>query len=460
MGNPILLTAVLLVLAVIGANLHKRLLKRKLEKATVFLRQQHDFLQSTLNSIAEGVIVTNSEGIIIFSNRPAWNFSGFGPQEMTGKHFSEVLKFKKELTGQDITIPYQDIMESRYVLRREDDILLENKEGSELFVGFSVAPIIKDKDLSEGVVIVFWDLSAQRDVRLALAESEAKFRGIFEVASDAIYLIGLDGVVVDANPAAAKMLFYTRDQLIGKRLSDFTSKEGYRKIKKIIEEAGGYKAVALTVDQKRKDGTFVAAEVSLRLCTMGQEKRMVMLARDVTERKKYDQAIKHLALYDALTNLPNRNLFNEQIKKALHRAKRNKYKTAVMFLDLDCFKSINDKYGHRIGDLLLKGVGQRISGILRQEDTVARLGGDEFAVLLPQITTAADAGVVAEKICREIRKPWFISGYNFTVTLSIGIAIYPQDGENGEELLKNADLAMYNTKLNGKDNYQFYGSKV
>ena len=131
-----------------------------------------------------------------------------------------------------------------------------------------------------------------------------------------------------------------------------------------------------------------------------------------------------------------------------------------MFLDLDCFKSINDKYGHRIGDLLLKGVGQRISGILRQEDTVARLGGDEFAVLLPQITTAADAGVVAEKICREIRKPWFISGYNFTVTLSIGIAIYPQDGENGEELLKNADLAMYNTKLNGKDNYQFYGSKV
>lgn len=460
MGKPILLPVVLLVLAVVGVNLYIRFLKRQLEKATVFLQQQHDFLQSTLNSIAEGVIVTNSEGIVTFSNRPAWNFTGFGPQEMAGKHFTEVLKLKKELTGHDITIPYQDIMERRYVLRREDDILLKNKEGSELFVGFSVAPIINDKALSEGVVLVFWDLSAQRNVRLALAESEAKFRGIFEVASDAIYLIDLEGVVVDANHAAAKMLFYTRDQLIGKRLSDFMSKEGYREIKKIVEETDDYKAVALTVEQKRQDGTFVAAEVSLRLCTMGQEKRIVMLARDATERKKYEQAITHLALYDTLTNLPNRNLFNEQVKNALHRAKRNKYKAAVMFLDLDYFKSINDNYGHGVGDLLLKEVGQRISGILRQEDALARLGGDEFAVLLPQITKAADAGLVAEKICREIRKPWFISGHNFTITLSIGIAIYPQDGQSGEELLKNADIAMYNAKLNGKDNYQFYVSKV
>ena len=149
---------------------------------------------------------------------------------------------------------------------------------------------------------------------------------------------------------------------------------------------------------------------------------------------------------------------NEQVKTALHRAKRNKYKVAVMFLDLDSFKSINDNYGHRVGDLLLKGVGQRISGILRREDILARLGGDEFAVLLPQITTADDAGVVSEKICLEIRKPWSISGHSFTTTLSIGIAIYPQDGESGEELLINADRAMYNAKLSRKDNYRFYSA--
>lgn len=455
--KTIFLISVIIALLVLAVNLYIKMLKGKLQKVTRSLQEQHDFLQATLNSVAEGVVVTDSKGIITFCNRLALNFTGYKSEDMVGKHFADVLKFNQELTGHRIYIPYEDIMKRKHVLRREDDVVLECADGCFLFAGFSVAPIITNKVLTDGVVIVFWDLTSQRDVRLALAESEAKFRGIFEAANDAIFVVDLNGIIVDANPAAAKMYLYSRTELIGKHLLELSREEDYRLIEKILEKMDNCEAIAFAMDSRRKDGTFVSTEGSMRLCTMGKEKRVVMLARDVTERKKYEEAIKHRALHDALTDLPNRTLFDERVESALARAKRNNYKSAVMFLDLDSFKLINDNYGHSIGDLLLIGVGKRLTAILRQEDTVARLGGDEFAVLLPQINSAADAGRVAEKISQEILKPWSINGHDFTITFSIGIALYPDDGQSGEELIRNADLAMYRAKLSGKNNYKYYG---
>ncbi len=179
-------------------------------------------------------------------------------------------------------------------------------------------------------------------------------------------------------------------------------------------------------------------------------------ARDVTERKLLEEKVLHQAQYDVLTELPNRVLFSDRLLQAIAQAKREKSILAVMFLDLDRFKPVNDMFGHDVGDLLLREVAMRIESCVRQSDTVARIGGDEFCVLLPSITAARDAAVVAEKILEAIRQPFTPGGHTVYIASSIGIAIYPKDGRDEQTLIKNADIAMYWAKEAGRDNMQFF----
>lgn len=173
-------------------------------------------------------------------------------------------------------------------------------------------------------------------------------------------------------------------------------------------------------------------------------------------RKKFEETINHMAYYDALTDMPNRILFNDRLKLALVQAKRTRELLAVLFLDLDHFKNINDSLGHGLGDKLLQEVSQRLSNTLREGDTIARLGGDEFTVILPQLKSIEDAALVADKIIENLTAPFFIEGVELTVTVSIGISVFPMDGEDAETLIKNADTALYRAKENGRNGYQLY----
>ena len=174
-------------------------------------------------------------------------------------------------------------------------------------------------------------------------------------------------------------------------------------------------------------------------------------AQDITARKAAEEQVKHLAHYDTLTNLPNRTLFNDRLRQALAIAKRDKVRMALMFIDLDEFKPVNDTYGHAVGDLLLKEVAVRIQDCLRESDTVARMGGDEFTVLLPVIEAEQDASVVAEKIRLALNQPFELAGKNLHISSSTGIAIYPEHGSDEKALLKNADTAMYYAKESGRN---------
>ncbi|ABO49880.1 diguanylate cyclase/phosphodiesterase with PAS/PAC and GAF sensor(s) [Desulforamulus reducens MI-1] len=178
--------------------------------------------------------------------------------------------------------------------------------------------------------------------------------------------------------------------------------------------------------------------------------------QELAERKRIEEILRYLAYHDSLTELPNRTLFNDRLSMALNQAHRNKNKLAVMFLDLDHFKKVNDTLGHDIGDQLLKGIAQRFSKLLRKGDTIARIGGDEFTILLHNITRAENASIVADKIIDTLANPWIIGNHEFHITTSIGIALYPDDGTDAESLLKNADAAMYQAKEMGRNNYQFY----
>lgn len=190
----------------------------------------------------------------------------------------------------------------------------------------------------------------------------------------------------------------------------------------------------------------------------GTPMRMIGTHADITERKNMEERMRHMAHYDLLTELPNRALINERLQQAVIKARRDKTFMAVIFLDLDRFKPVNDELGHDIGDLLLKQVAQRLLSSVRASDTVARLGGDEFVVLLPAIEQQQDATVVAEKILHALKQPFKVAEYDIHISASIGIAAYPEHGEDEKLLLINADIAMYHAKKDGRNDLRFYMS--
>ncbi|HUV73242.1 MAG TPA: diguanylate cyclase [Anaerolineae bacterium] len=181
---------------------------------------------------------------------------------------------------------------------------------------------------------------------------------------------------------------------------------------------------------------------------------------ELTQRKKAEEAIKKLAYHDTLTGLPNRTLFNDRLGVALARARRYRHKVAVLLLDLDRFKEVNDRLGHSVGDQLLRAAGQRLVGVMRESDTVCRMGGDEFLLLLPEMESTENATQAAERILRAIREPFVLDSHSLLITTSIGIATYPDDGNDGDTLVKNADIAMYHAKDMGRDNYQRYAPQA
>lgn len=215
------------------------------------------------------------------------------------------------------------------------------------------------------------------------------------------------------------------------------------------------------VTERRRDREALARardelELRVRERTAQLEAANARLEAEAKERKQAEGRVHQLANHDALTGLPNRRLLADRLAQALALAHRNQKKVAVMFIDLDRFKTINDSLGHRTGDRLLQHVARRLTGVLREGDTVSRLGGDEFVVILPEVASAGDAAVVADKIMEILAPPFSIGGHELHITPSMGISLYPNDGKTVETLIRNADAAMYHAKEMGRANYQFF----
>jgi diguanylate cyclase (GGDEF)-like protein len=209
---------------------------------------------------------------------------------------------------------------------------------------------------------------------------------------------------------------------------------------------------------RRKSGEIYPKWLSIAVVRneQGDISNYIALFSDITERRASLERIQHLAHYDALTNLPNRALLNDLLDVAVVGAKRTHVKFAVVFLDLDRFKYVNDTMGHHVGDVLLQAVAERLQKCVRESDTVARLGGDEFVILLNNISQESDVALVAEKVIDLIGKPFMIAGYQADIGCSIGISIYPTHGSDRFTLLRQADAAMYLAKEKGRNNFQFF----
>jgi diguanylate cyclase (GGDEF)-like protein/PAS domain S-box-containing protein len=264
------------------------------------------------------------------------------------------------------------------------------------------------------------------------------------------------------NKGAMKQIGYSETELMQMTPPDlapeFTLEQFRQAVQPLID--GVLPSLTFQTLQRHKDGHDVPVEVFLQLVRLeGQDPRFVQMVSDISERKQTEQRMAHIANHDALTDLPNRHLLQDRIRQALIHARRNGSQGAVLFIDLDKFKIINDSMGHDIGDLLLKEVAQRLVSSLRSQDTVARQGGDEFVVVLHSVANARDAGTTTQKLLAALLLPYQLKGKELNISASIGIAVFPDDGEDADTLLKHSDTAMYQAKEAGRNSYQFFARK-
>lgn len=287
----------------------------------------------------------------------------------------------------------------------------------------------------------------------AEAALEERYRRVFERNIAGLYIADADGLVIDCNEACAHMMgFPSRDALLEKR----------ERVRGVIRQFWESQSAADPISNsehrfQRHDGAWAWALANARQVADGHIEGAVL---DITDRKLANEQIKFLAYYDSLTGLPNRALLQDRLSKSLAAARRSHEKVAVLFLDLDRFKNINDSLGHSHGDYLLQKVARRLELCAREEDTVARLGGDEFVIVLNSIACSADAAHIAERICHEVATSFDVLGQSLNVTGSIGISLSPEHGNNAETLIKNADAAMYRAKEEGRNTYRFFSQEL
>jgi len=302
------------------------------------------------------------------------------------------------------------------------------------------------------------DISGRRQIEEALRVSERRYRALFERNLAGVYRTTIEGRILDCNESFARIFGYSsREEVLRQAAWDFYIRPEDRQaaVAKLIERQS---LTNYELCLRRKDASLVWVLQNENLVE-GQDGLLSVIEGtiiDISERKRAEEQVKHLAFHDPLTNLPNRLLFNDRLTLAVAQAHRHNQRLAVLFLDLDRFKVINDSLGHSVGDELLRQVAERIQEHVREGDTVARLGGDEFTLLVPGITAEEDAAKIARKICEAIHDPFWIDGRELFVTTSVGVSVYPSDGHDSETLIRNADSAMYRAKEQGRDNYQLY----
>jgi diguanylate cyclase (GGDEF)-like protein/PAS domain S-box-containing protein len=311
-----------------------------------------------------------------------------------------------------------------------------------------------------------------------LKESEALHKFIVNNSPDLIYLLDRNGCFTYVNDRFELLLGYRNEELTGRHYSELIFDDDLDAARNLFNERRtGDRAsrnVELRVRSRRVrtlDRPFQTQTVWMDLTAQGrydppdERSRENFIgtygtARDISQRKEAEQVINFQAYHDLLTHLPNRALLKDRLSLAITQAQRNKRRLAVMFLDLDRFKIVNDTLGHTMGDRLLKAVANRLQGCLRGGDTLSRFGGDEFTLLLPEVRTRDDVVVIASKILDKLGAPFVIDGHELFVGASIGVAMYPEAGDSVESLVQSADIAMYHVKGRGKNGYQFFSDEM
>jgi diguanylate cyclase (GGDEF)-like protein/PAS domain S-box-containing protein len=370
--------------------------------------------------------------------------------------------------AKDHKIPtYSDPLKALIACKDHSDCIVYNLSHDDS-IAEKVCKVFGDKRVTSGPeVMLFWQMITNlKQVKGELEKSHYQLQSIIRNVMDGIIMINELGEIQGFNPAAEEIFGYSQQDALGKNMKmlmpepDRGRHDSY--IKRYLDtgEAHILGVRGREVTAARKNGEEFPMEMSVSEMLLGGHRYFIGITRDITDRKRAEKKIAHLAHYDYLTDLPNRALFLDVLNHSISLAKRNKHKAAVLFLDLDGFKKINDAHGHDAGDLLLKEVARRLKATIRESDAVARVGGDEFIIVLDNIGSKENAALVANKINVALLVPFAINGQPSHVGGSIGISIFPKDSRDPEQLIKQADEAMYLAKQSGRNTYRFYRDMI
>ena len=334
---------------------------------------------------------------------------------------------------------------------RNLEICLRRKDGLPVWLLESVHTLGSGGELLEGTMIDITDRKLAED---ALRDSEARYRLMAENSTDMISRSSARGRFLYVSDAARHILGYDPSEMIGHSIFELALPDDHHVLRRVTELLEEPQTFSYRVRRKSGEQIWLESRSRALRDASGAITEIVAVSRDISERRRAEEQIEYQAYHDALTGLPNRLLFRDRLTIALAHAKRQRTPLAVMFLDIDRFKNVNDTLGHSLGDELLRAVAARLRSVLREGDTVARMGGDEFTVLLLDLKKPEDAVTIAQKLLDTVAVPLHVDGHELYVTTSIGIALFPVDGDTAEALLQRADGAMYRAKEAGRNSYQ------
>lgn len=418
--------------------------------ARVKLEEETRLFENIVQSTDDAVIGRFLDGTITTWNPAAEKMFGYSASEMIGRSIRRLLPHDRGL--EDVQI-FERIRQGEKV--KHFETIRQRKDGSLVEVSVNTSPIRDRYGQIVGSSKIVRDISAQKSVETQLRLTAC----VFTHTSEGILITDRDSSMVDVNRAFTAITGYDRDDVMGKFPSMFhSSRQGPEVFKTMwisLLRRGEWRG---EVWSRKKDGEAYSALINVSRVrgSTGKVQRYVALLSDITPLRLEQKKLEHWAHFDRLTNLPNRWLLSDRLQQARAACLRSKCMTAVLYLDLDGFKSINDRYGHAVGDELLRAIAQRARGALRDVDTLARMGGDEFVAVLANLHSADDGIRLTERILLACSQPMEVQGLALSISASIGVTMYPQDDSEPEILMRHADQAMYEAKQRGKNRYHVF----
>lgn len=425
------------------------------EKMEASLRESEARYRQIVVTAEEGIWAVDADANTSFVNPKMAVMLGYTEDEMLGRPLSDFMDdVGKEITEKNLERRRQGISE-------QHDFKFLHKDGSERWCRLATSPIFDENNHYAGALAMVTDITARRQTESALQEAYLYTQAILDNMADGVITFNKQGDIESFNASAHTMFGYEFDEIVAANLSLLIVETHNLQVCRDLAHMIESETKQLDMEGKRKDGSVFPINLSVSLLSRSGRESYVGVIRDTTRERQHIEEVHRLAFFDPLTELPNRRLVLDRLAQAILSASRTGQHGALMFLDLDHFKQLNDTLGHDVGDELLQQVGARLQSCVRDCDTVARMGGDEFVVLLEALSThpidaAAQTKAVANKILQVLGQPYHLCEHSYVSTPSIGIVVFLDQIESTEELCKKADVAMYQAKAVGRNTIRFF----
>lgn len=433
----------------------------QVNEKTLALKESAARFQEITDTLGEGIYVTDMSGVITFINPEALRLLDWRKRDLIGKSAHALFHYKKVDHSHyaEHECLLCNVMNSGQAVKTSDEVLWR-RDGQPIHIDVTSVPIIRDQQVC-GAVVVFDDISNRKKTESALRASEKSFREIMEFAPIGMAIVSLEGRFTKVNQALCNIVGYSNDALVATTFQEITHADDLAKDLEYVHQLLDGKINAYQMEKRyiRRDKAVVWVQLSVSIFRDEENAPQYFIAQieDITARKHQYDEVTQEAYFDALTGLPNRRMLLSRLHQVHARLPQAKQSAALLFLDIDHFKQINDTLGHDVGDVILKEVSTRLQGCLRQSDTVSRLGGDEFVMLLPELTQRDDAEHVAQKILNSFVLPVQVNERSIHIGVSIGLAVCAAGTQvTVTEWMKQADIAMYEAKGAGRNGYHVY----